>query len=284
MKPMCAFKWQDYKSTLGPNFYVQPKLNGVRALYHRGQMQSRGLSNEEGKLWNTPVIAHLLEELNKLIPPFLLTDGELYLHGKSLQQINSAVAVKRLEPTALTTEIEYHIFDVINIQKLDSTFHERTIYLHNLKDRIIQLGIQKIKIVPTTFCDNQLAETLYAQYRADNYEGIMYRNAEAPYGFSERCSNKENRWKCLLKRKGWMDEEFEIIGFTRTTGEKGNKGFQLTCALANGLTFTVGSGLSHEMQDYYETNPPLNSWVKVRFEMYSDTGVPLKPTIEAILD
>ena len=50
--------------------------------------------------------------------------------------INSEVAVKRLEPTALTTEIEYHIFDVINIQKLDSTFHERTIYLHSLKDRI----------------------------------------------------------------------------------------------------------------------------------------------------
>ena len=116
---MCAFKWQDHKASLGPNFYVQPKLNGVRALYHRGQMQSRGLSNEEGKIWNTPVIAHLLEELNKLIPPFLLTDGELYLHGKSLQQINLNVKsfarlATQVVPLLDNMYLEYFFFFVPN--------------------------------------------------------------------------------------------------------------------------------------------------------------------------
>lgn len=285
MKPMCAFKWQDHRTKLTLPFYVQPKLNGVRALYHQGVMQSRGLREEEGKVWNHEVVKHFTNDLLKACPPSWLLDGELYCHGKSLQQINSAIAVKRKAASTTTHEIHYHVFDIIDTQSLHRPFHERAELLQLLKTKLVIHSTTSIQVVPTTLIDTpNLDDTLYAAYRSEGYEGLMYRLPSAPYGFAEECGNKENRWKHLLKRKGWIDDEFEITDFTLTTGDKGNQGFQLTCQTNTGATFTVGSGLSHEMQVFYSQHSPEGLLAKVRFEMLSDKGIPLKPTLEAILD
>lgn len=285
MKPMCAFKWQDHRSKLTLPFYVQPKLNGVRALYHQGIMQSRGLREEEGKVWNAEVVAHFTHDLLNACPPTWLLDGELYCHGKSLQQINSAIAVKRKSKSSITDEIRYHIFDVIDTTNLHLPFHERAVRLEYLKANLVIHQTTTLQIVPTTLVDSPgLDDQLYELYRAQGYEGLMYRILSAPYGFAEECGNKENRWKYLLKRKGWIDDEFLILDFTLTKGEKGNQGFQLTCQTQAGHEFTVGSGLTHEQQLYYSQNSPEGFLAKVRFEMLSDKGVPLKPTLEAILD
>jgi len=285
VKPMCAFKWQDYRHKLTLPFYVQPKLNGVRGLYHQGVFQSRGLRDEEGKVWNPDVVRHFTNDLIRACPPDWLLDGELYCHGKSLQQINSAVAVKRLKPIDQTSQIKYHVFDIINTHSLHLPFDKRAELLQQLKTKLVIHSTTTIEIVPTTLVNSPgLDDELYAAYRAEGYEGLMYRLPSAPYGYAEECGNKENRWKHLLKRKGWIDDEFEIIDFTLTTGDKGNQGFQLTCETSAGAQFTVGSGLSHEMQTFYSQNHPEGLLAKVRFEMLSDKGIPLKPTLEAILD
>lgn len=282
---MCAFKWQDHKHRLTIPYFIQPKLNGVRALYHLGRMQSRGLSNEEGKVWNNNVIHHITSELDKFLPHSWLLDGELYLHGLSLQQINSAIAVKRIAPSTKTTSIQYHVFDIIDTSNLHLPFMERARLLQSLREKLVIHQARSIAVVPTTEVTSEgLDNTLYASYRSQGYEGIMYRDSNSPYGYSEECTNKENRWRYLLKRKGWEDGEFEIIAFELTTGEKGNQGFQLTAQAPNGKSFNVGSGLSHAEQLHYSTHPPIGQLVKVRFEMLSDTGIPLKPTIEAILE
>lgn len=285
MKPMCAFKWQDHKHRLTLPFFIQPKLNGVRALYHLGRMQSRGLSNEEGKVWHPSVVAHITAELDRIVPHGWLLDGEMYLHGLSLQQINSAIAVKRIAPSPKTTSIQYHVFDIIDTHSLHLPFMERARLLEALREKLVIYQARSIAVVPTTFIDREgLDNTLYATLRSQGYEGIMYRDPSAPYGFAEECTNKENRWRYLLKRKGWEDGEFKIVAFELTTGEKGNQGFQLTAQTATGKYFVAGSGLSHAEQLHYSENPPIGQLVKIRFEMLSDTGIPLKPTIEAILE
>lgn len=282
---MCAFKWQDHRSKLTFPFYVQPKLNGVRALYHQGIMQSRGLREEEGKVWDSSVVSHFTTPLLQACPPTWLLDGELYCHGKSLQQINSAIAVKRKSASSVTHEIQYHVFDIVDTQSLHRPFHQRAEMLEFLKTKMVVHQASTIQVVPTTFVSNPgLDDELYALYRSQGYEGLMYRLPSAPYGFAEECGNKENRWKYLLKRKGWIDDEFLILGFKLTEGEKGNQGFQLLCQTQSGTEFTVGSGLSQEAQTYYSQNSPEGFLAKVRFEMLSDKGVPLKPTLEAILD
>lgn len=285
MKPMCAFKWQDHRAKLTFPFYVQPKLNGVRALYHQGIMQSRGLREEEGKVWDPSVVLHFTQPLAHACPPTWILDGELYCHGKSLQQINSAVAVKRKSISSITHEIHYHIFDIIDTQCLHRPFHERAELLELLKTQLVIHQATTVQVVPTVCVNNPgLDDELYQSYRSQGYEGLMYRLPLAPYGFAEECGNKENRWKSLLKRKGWIDDEFLILGFELTIGTKGNQGFQLTCQTEQGHEFTVGSGLTVEQQNYYSQNSPEGFLAKVRFEMLSDKGIPLKPTLEAILD
>lgn len=280
MRPMLAHKWSDHRTTFPFPCHVQPKLNGVRGLYSTGIFQSR-----DNHVWKRAVVSHLLDELATACPPYLILDGELYLHGKSLQQINGAISVNRLAPSSLTPEIEYHVFDCISTHDLHLPFSKRLEILHSLQDRLVATGGKRIKIVPTTFvAEPGLDETLFASYRKAGFEGLMYRDSNSAYGFEEECGNKENRWKRLLKRKEWQDDEFEIVGLEETRGEKGNRGFQLSCKTNSGAVFQVGSGLSSDELTFFLDKSPNGRLARIRYECLSDGGIPLKPTIEAILE
>jgi len=72
--------------TLGPKFssypcYVQPKLNGVRALYQRGQDTFWTFQSRDEKTWKTEVLAHIGNELCSLELGSVILDGELYVHA-----------------------------------------------------------------------------------------------------------------------------------------------------------------------------------------------------------
>ena len=278
---MLAFKVQQYGHQLSHPFYVQPKLNGVRALCNGSVFQSR-----DEHFWNNKVLTHLHEQVQPIFArfPHFITDGELYKHGLSLQKINQAVAVNRHEPTSVTPTIEYHIFDILDCEHAAKGFDYRAEQLEAIKSLISYHGLTHIKVVPTHLCGSMdFTEPLYRQYLKDGYEGLMYRSLHAMYGLPENCGNKENRWKCLLKRKEWLDKEFLIVDFNITQGKKGERGFQLTCDAGNGETFNVGSGLKDDELDYYVENSPIGQWAKVKFESYSDAQIPKQPTVLAIL-
>lgn len=279
MKPMLAKKYADHKSTLPSRFFVQPKLNGVRMLHCNGISQSR-----DEHIWHSSVLKHISDELAHFTQakPTYIYDGELYCHGLSLQQINSRVAVTRKEPHPGALQISYHIFDLIDPLNPELPFSARSDILSSFSDRLRYGNAKYLSIVPTSFVFANQAEHLYTSYRSSGYEGLMYRT-DSPYGLEHLCTNKENRWTCLLKRKDWQDDEFTITDFTRTTGDKGNIGFQLTCITPSGILFNVGSGLEHTMIQEYDSCPPIGQKARVRYEVLSDGGVPLKPTLEAIL-
>ena len=275
MKPMLAHKFVDHRNRLQYPIYVQPKLDGVRGLYSRGQFQSR-----DEHLYRPAVVAQFTRELElmNLHEDFIL-DGEFYFHGLKLQRINSAIGVNRLEPSEQTARIEYHIFDVIH--KLDplQPFSERAKLLDKIREKILYFNCSRIRVVPTHFVDELTAEALYCQYRSNGYEGTMYRIPSAPYGFAERCPRKDNRWSCLLKRKEWQDDFFPVVGWEEGEGKYQGQVGALVCRTANGATFTVGSGISDEERTTFLYKLP--SQAKVRFEAYSEAGVPLKPTLES---
>ena len=282
MKPMLAFKVQQYGHQLSNPFYAQPKLNGVRALCNGQAFQSR-----DEHLWKPAVLRHLFDQVQPIFQryPNFITDGELYRHGLSLQKINQAVAVNRHEPTSVTPTIEYHIFDLLDVEQGAKDFAYRAEQLDAIQSVITRFQLTHIKVVPTHLCGSMdMTEPLYKNYLKLGYEGLMYRSLGCMYGLTENCGNKENRWKCLLKRKEWLDKEFRVVDFTITEGKKGERGFQVMCEVeGSGETFNVGSGLSDDELDYYIENSPIGQWAKVKFETYSDTGIPLKPTILAIL-
>ncbi len=273
---MLAHRFADHQSSITYPVYIQPKLNGVRMLYNSDHCQSR-----DEFLYSPDVLKHIRDELRAIIPTTWYLDGELYVHGWSLQQINSAVGVNRKAPSKVSHMVEYHIFDMVDSERQDLPFQARAENIGIISDRMILRGGQDvIRIVPTSLCNAAEAEHLYSYYRKQNYEGTMYRSVLAPYGFVENCTNKENRWKCLLKRKEWMDEWCRVLGFNLTEGEKGEQGFQMLCETEDGAQFTVGSGLTEVERELYVERPPAR--VKVKYECRSDNGTPLKPTIEEV--
>jgi ATP-dependent DNA ligase len=278
IKPMLAFPWR--LERLSFPCFIQPKLNGVRGVYSPKQhMQSR-----YGEVWNSAVVEHVVDDLRKVQQYGLHMDGEFYKHGMSLQQINSRIAVVRGTPHPEGKEIRYYVFDVL----MDEPFYRRALVLNKLRKDLE--GCEHVRIVKTVEIASQAeADFYYNQWKnLEGFEGIMYRLANAPYGFASRCGNKENRWWYLQKRKGTQDMDAIVVGMNEMIDSKTGMGkdtlgaFQLRAP--NGALFTAGSGLTNEERDkYWKLGEDMNGTrVRVVFEMLSDGQVPLKPTVECV--
>lgn len=165
MKPLLAHIYEPHRVTYP--CYVQPKLNGIRALYQNGSFQSRDeLPFPKG------LLHHLATPLLESFGPEVILDGELYVHGWPLQRINAAVTPVRLQPTEDTLKVEYHVFDRICFQ---SSFESRFVQ-YNL---FTQPPIFRVPSYLAT--TEREADKLYAQFVTEGYEGCMYRLGHCPY-------------------------------------------------------------------------------------------------------
>jgi DNA ligase 1 len=290
MKPMLA---HTYKESNLPNdtWWLQPKLNGVRALYQNGHFQSR-----DEIPWNEPVLRHLTQPLKLMFPDErTILDGELYVHGWPLQKINGAIAVNRAEPCEDTFQVEYHIFDTVSF---NLPFEER--FWNIMKYKNLFTPDIKIRMVETIYVSNENdANDFYAVQVKKGYEGIMYRIGECPYTHPKQpltlvhwnghnkhrkfLSDKNNRTWHLLKRKDWHDEEFACHGVTEGEGKYVGMTGALICKAPNSKAFGVGSGLTDEDRIKYYENPPIGHMIKVKFLTYTSDGLPFNPTVLAVL-
>jgi DNA ligase-1 len=290
MKPMLA---QHYEPARIPNdtIWLQPKLNGVRALYQDGHFQSR-----DEIPWNEPVLRHLTQPLKLMFPgERTILDGELYVHGWPLQKINHAIAVNRAEPCEDTFQVEYHVFDVVSF---NLPFEER--FYNVMKYKNLFIPDVKVRMVDTIYVNNQQdANDFYALQVRKGYEGIMYRIGECPYTHPKQpmslvywnghnkhrkyLSDKHNRTWHLLKRKEWQDGEFVCHGVTEGEGKYIGAVGALVCETPNGKRFGVGSGLTDHDREVYFENPPTGRLIKVKYLTYTSDGIPFNPTVLAIL-
>lgn len=281
MRPLLAHIYEPHRVSYP--CWVQPKLNGIRALYQGGRFQSR-----DELPFPIGLLDHLSKPLREIFGDNVILDGELYKHGWPLQRINAAVTPVRQQPTEDTLQVEYHVFDVVDFGQPFST-------------RIEQ--VRGRGLIRTVFCGTEnLANELYAQFVAEGYEGMMYRLGDCPYtmpkqthtsfplrnhpsGRTAFLSDKNNRCWHLLKRKDWHDDEFEFLALRATVGEKGKRGFIMTLRSKSRTkpTFDVGSGLTETELDHYLENPPTGRLVKVKYLVLSVDQIPLNPTILAIL-
>lgn len=292
MKPMLA-------RTLGPKFaqfpcFGQRKLNGVRALYQQGSgpgfdtFQSR-----DEKIWKFSVLEHLSKELQTLKIGSLILDGELYKHGWRLQQINGAVAVNRLLPREDTKDVEFHVFDVVNLEK---PFSERYFEIYHL---LKSASLPHIKPVETILLhDRETMLDAFHLFTREGYEGIMLR-PEGFYEFGEHRGRNgtmtEYRSRTLWKHKQWEDGEFRCVDITQGEGKaeigvgalilttQPHIGELSTFHPTNWPIFGVGTGLTDQDRIEFAANPPIGKLVRVRYLCLTEDGIPFNPSFLAVL-
>lgn len=289
MRPMLAHVYEDLRWAGGP-VWLQPKFNGIRALYQAGHFQSR-----DELPWNPKVLAHLTEPMLKMFPDGrTILDGELYHHGWPLQRINGAVAINRTEPIEDTLKVSYYVFDTV---QFSTPFFVR---FGQVSQVIIQAEHARIHSATTVQPpDRQWVETFYASMVSEGFEGIMYRVGLCPYTKPKQpkenekgfLSDKNNRVWHLLKRKDWQDDEFECIGVEEGDGKRKGMVGRFVCQILKpdgtpfypAKTFGVGSGLTDAEATKYFQEPPVGRKIKVKFLTYTSGGIPFNPTVEAIL-
>lgn len=214
--------------TDGNNYYIQRKRDGVRAMSvvidNKIALYSRGRELYLG----VPHVNYELKVMEQY--PNLYLDGELYLHGELLQDINGTASTKLLGKKKLLI-LEYWVFDIYDKSQPNLTFDQR---LHLLNDLFsdnnsnsdysgILFDKQYIKKVETYKLTNNSDESakdqvkdLYDEFLYEGYEGAILRKGNSIYRVGTRSSN-------LLKIKPVFHDEFKCVGFTegKTASRKG---------------------------------------------------------------
>lgn len=187
--PMLATVFEKVKpaSIDWDNAYAQVKLNGNRCIYSMGQLTSRG-----GKVIDLP---HIVEGIHKLGLQDLVLDGELYIHGMPLQELNSLIR----RPREASKQLQFHIFDVVSDQPYHIRHYPvRCITPHHLTIKAVQCS--KVS-------SHAEALKLTDYWVANGYEGGILRHGTQGYEAGKRSRN-------LLKLKTYKDAEAEVIGHT----------------------------------------------------------------------
>lgn len=288
--PMLCQEWEDHyvKALKGtrdpfPSVAIQPKLDGLRCIASSQCIISRRAE----KIVSLPNITTILKSL----PPEIKLDGELYVHGVSLQTIQSYV--RRNQPHALHYTVEYHVFDLLNDEPFEQRFkllqelltEQEASYKQYIKD-LAELPHYirpktappkfPIKIVPTEFIPHESTNPItltkirdkFKEYTSLGYEGLIVRNTQTEYELNRRSPN-------LLKYKEYQDGEFEIVDVVEVSRGCG----LFVCRTNEGQAFECNPAWTTEAKrtllrrkEYYT-----GRFLKVTFEKYSDKGIPLKP-------
>lgn len=251
------------KSTDYPAF-SQPKLDGVRCLAFWEEDKVR-LISRSGKDY---VLPHISKELEGILPANDVADGELYVHGLPLQQLNSLVRGSHKHPESVG--VEYHVYDMVVNKDAKMPCIDRMAALKDFYKKLDSAG--KVKEVLTITVDNE-EEVFQAQdvFVAEGYEGGIVRLNQGEYRFGYRS-------KALLKVKSFIDDEFEIIGFKCGIGKFENS-IIYVCVTDEGKPFTVVPKGTFEQRAIWlaDGEETLGKMLKVQYAGWSDEKKPLFP-------
>ena len=265
---------------------VSRKIDGVRCSFYWKDGEVKSASRGGGdydpstyQLREHPALIKLLSE-----NPGWILDGELYKHGKSLQQISGAA---RMEKTAGGCDwLEYYIYDVMIP---DAPFEDRLQCLTDIAE-LLNLSFNpereweedelRVQIVPHVLVTGknkkeQIME-LHNQYVAEGWEGCVARDASKPYKYGGRGME-------MVKFKMYQDAEFEITGISEGLRPED---MCFTLVTDDGIEFKAKPMGSRELKEQYRANLPnlVGKLATVKYFYLSDDGTPLQPVLKAIRD
>jgi DNA ligase-1 len=267
-KPMLA-KTLDSVARIAFPADVQPKFNGVRCLARQDQHGNIVLQSRGGDYYS---VAHISQQLAAVIGGTdLILDGELYLHGESLQTITSLV--KR--PQDDSARITYCVYDVTNPTCSVGTWIDRAELLKRTLTTIPVFSAQYVGCVmhsPTLRVHElQHVHDAHALFVAQGFEGAIVRTHGGLYEFGKRSPN-------LVKVKAFKDEEFEVVGYSFGKGKFVDVTI-LRCVTKAGKSFDVTpKGTTAERAALAQTiDQHMHKMYTVQFFDWTDDGIPQHP-------
>jgi len=241
--------------------YIQRKYDGMRCIVSREQGIILFRSKYGKQLEN---LEHLEPEL-KFIKEGQELDGELYIHGKSLQSIISQVKTK----SELNKEIHYRLYD--ELSEYDQT--ERIKRLRKYpKGKLVAF-------VPTPMVNDwEEAQEMFEQFIAEGYEGAILRNPNGLYEFGHRSYN-------LIKYKQFEEDEFEIVDVEQATGRDLGTGI-FVCKTKEGKRFNARPrGTREERANYFKNKGKfIGKQLTVIYQKFTDYGIPFHPVGKIVRD
>lgn len=264
-------------------WYGSRKIDGVRCSFYWKDGEVRTASRGGGDydastsfMRHNPKLIQFFEE-----HPDIVLDGELYKHGKSLQQISGAARLEK--DTAGMDWLEYYIYDVMDSTK---TFEERLDILHDITDEL-NLGFNperewddgelKFQIVPQeTVVGWANIQKLHDKYVGEGFEGIVIRDPSKAYNFGGRTN-------AMIKVKMYKDAEFEIVGYSEGLRPED---MVFVCETKEGKEFEAKPMGPRELKWEYldRMDEIIGKMATVKYFYLSDEGCPLQPVLKCIRD
>ena len=260
---------------------ISRKLDGVKALfyYKDGEIHTASRGGED----YDPATTHLREDPKLLkffeTHPTVILDGELFVRGKTLQQISGAA---RMEKNAVDCDwLEYWIYDCYDTYVPDIVasvryrflveiceYYDIPMYL-SIKDDEHNVPIRLLLHEYVEGWDNM--KKLHDKWVAEGFEGAVITDPSKPYKPGSRCNN-------LIKIKEYKSEDFKVIGYK--LGLRGSEDMTFTCELEDGRTFeAMPCGTRAEKEEYisnFDTKYK-GEYGECTFFNYSDDGIPTQP-------
>lgn len=248
--PMKIHTYQEYSHKIKFPCFVSPKLNGVNAEYHL--LPEPHITSRGGESY--PIVHsrddHVFSEMKK--HNINSVNGEIYLHGHHLQDIQSAVK----KPSASKLQPTLWAFD-LPIEK------------GGYKHRINKLQQTDIDTIYFKIADShEMIKHYHKEFVSLGYEGTIVRNVDGLYEYNTRSYD-------VLKLKDVQDAEFLIVD--HNIDKNGHPVF--ICEIDTGANFKVKpKGTDAERKAILaDIDNYLGHWYKIEFEMYSKDNIPLKP-------
>lgn len=249
-----------------PPYLVQPKLDGERCRAVWVGDSYMLLTSEENIFFSVP---HIIKQLNTLNTHEEL-DGELYCHGMSFEQIHSVVSrTENLHPQH--EAMDYHIFDLV-------TKDIQGARLLSLRLKIKQTA-DTPNLIPVPW---RMARTMdevmraYDEYLREGYEGIIVRNAYAPY--------MRKRSTYVMKFKPKKEDTYKIIDWKEEISKDGIPKGRIGALLCEG-DFSVGSGLNDDLRSrlWDARHQLVGRTIRVGYQHMTERGVPRFPVILEVI-
>lgn len=254
--PMLAKDYKKEKSKVKFPCFVQPKLDGMRAL----ASEENGFTSRTGKKIDT---------LNHIVltnfDDYIL-DGEVYAHGISFQENMKLIKKYR---KGQTEQVKYHVYDIV----MNTSFLKRQNILAKL---IYSLNNPNIELVPSKVVNNEEEiKHWHTIFISQGYEGTIIRHSEEGYTINKRSSQ-------LLKYKDFLDETYTVIDVIPSEARP-EQGI-IVCkmnpeGMSMGGIFNCGMKFSHADREEILANKEnyIGRSAEVRFFEFTDGGLPRFP-------